>query len=112
MSSEVPVTLIPGDGIGPEVSEATLRVVEASGVRIAWERVAAGAEVIPEYGTPVPEGVLESIRRNRVALKGPIATPVGEEPTTTYVVAPNPPLPSLGRTEPLFEPEFTTTRSG
>lgn len=77
MSSEVPVTLIPGDGIGPEVSEATVRVVEASGVQIAWERVAAGAEVIPEHGTPVPEGVLESIRRNRVALKGPITTPVG-----------------------------------
>lgn len=77
MSSEHRVTLIPGDGIGPEVSEATLRVVEASGVRIAWERVAAGAEVIPEHGTPVPEGVIESVRRNGVALKGPITTPVG-----------------------------------
>ena len=72
------VTLIPGDGIGPEVTEAAVRVVEAVGVPIDWERVEAGAEVIAKYGTPVPEGVLNSIRKNRVALKGPIGTPVGE----------------------------------
>jgi isocitrate dehydrogenase (NAD+) len=79
MSSESRrVTLIPGDGIGPEVSEAAVRVVEASGVALAWERVEAGAEVIAKHGTPVPEEVLNSIRRNGVALKGPITTPVGE----------------------------------
>jgi isocitrate dehydrogenase (NAD+) len=79
MSSEPRrVTLIPGDGIGPEVSEAAVRVVEASGVALDWERVQAGAEVIAEHGTPVPEAVLDSIRRNGVALKGPITTPVGK----------------------------------
>ena len=72
------VTLIPGDGIGPEVTDAALRVVEAVGAPIEWEPVEAGAEVIVKYGTAVPEGVLNSIRKNRVALKGPIGTPVGE----------------------------------
>jgi isocitrate dehydrogenase (NAD+) len=72
------VTLIPGDGIGPEVSEAALRVVAAAGAPIDWEPVEAGAELIAKYGTAVPEGVLNSIRKNRVALKGPIGTPVGE----------------------------------
>jgi len=72
------VTLIPGDGIGPEVTEAAVRVVEALGVPIEWERLEAGAEVIAKYGTAVPEGVLNSIRKNRVALKGPIGTPIGE----------------------------------
>ncbi len=71
-------TLIPGDGIGPEVTDAAVRVVEALGVPIEWERVEAGAEVIVKYGTAVPEGVLNSIRKNRVALKGPIGTPIGE----------------------------------
>jgi isocitrate dehydrogenase (NAD+) len=71
------VTLIPGDGIGPEVTEAAVRVVEAAGASIDWERVEAGAEVVAKYGTPVPEGVLHSIRINRVALKGPIGTPIG-----------------------------------
>jgi len=71
------VTLIPGDGIGPEVTEAAERVVAAAGVRIDWERVEAGAEVVAKYGTPVPDSVLDSIRRNKVALKGPITTPVG-----------------------------------
>ena len=79
MSSEPRrVTLIPGDGIGPEVSEAAVRVVEASGVALAWERVEAGAEVIAKFGTPLPDQVLNSVRRNGVALKGPITTPVGE----------------------------------
>lgn len=71
------VTLIEGDGIGPEVTGAALQVLEAAGVAIAWDRVEAGAEVVQKYGTPVPEGVLDSIRRHRVALKGPIGTPVG-----------------------------------
>jgi isocitrate dehydrogenase (NAD+) len=72
------VTLIPGDGIGPELAEATRRVLEASGVALEWEVVDAGEAVMAEYGTPLPDHVLESIRRNRVALKGPITTPVGE----------------------------------
>src|SRR5262245_44093098 len=72
------VTLIPGDGIGPEVTESAVRVVEAAGLAIVWERVEAGGEVIAKYGTPVPEPVLQSIRRHGVALKGPISTPVGE----------------------------------
>jgi isocitrate dehydrogenase (NAD+) len=71
------ITLIPGDGIGPEVTEAAVRVVAAAGVEIEWERVEAGAEVVAKYGSPVPDEVLNSIRRNRLALKGPIGTPVG-----------------------------------
>ncbi|MBW2243430.1 MAG: isocitrate/isopropylmalate dehydrogenase family protein [Deltaproteobacteria bacterium] len=70
-------TLIRGDGIGPEVTEAALQVLEAAGVAMEWDTVEAGAEVVQKYGTPVPEGVLDSIRRTRVALKGPIGTPVG-----------------------------------
>jgi isocitrate dehydrogenase (NAD+) len=72
------VTLIPGDGIGPELAEATRRVLDASGVAFEWEVVEAGEATIAEYGTPLPEHVLESIRRNKIALKGPITTPVGE----------------------------------
>ncbi len=71
------ITLIPGDGIGPEISEAMRRVVEATGVEIEWEKVEAGADVMEKYGTPLPEHVLESIRKNKVAIKGPITTPVG-----------------------------------
>ncbi len=72
------VTLIPGDGIGPELAEATRRVLDASGVRFEWEVVDAGEAVMAREGTPLPEHVLESIRRNGVGLKGPITTPVGE----------------------------------
>lgn len=71
------VTLIPGDGVGPEITQAMRRVVEATGVSIEWEVVQAGVNVMDEYGTPLPEHVLESIRRNKVAIKGPITTPVG-----------------------------------
>ena len=71
------VTLIPGDGVGPELSEATRRVLEATGVGFDWDVQHAGADVMDEYGTPLPEPVLESIRRNGVAIKGPITTPVG-----------------------------------
>ncbi len=72
-----PVTLIPGDGIGPELAEAARRVLDASGVAFEWEVVDAGEAVMARYGTPLPDHVLESIRRNRVALKGPITTPIG-----------------------------------
>ena len=72
------ITLIAGDGIGPEVSQAAVRVVEAAGVRVAWERVTAGAAAIDEGShTPLPDRVLESIGRTRVALKGPVTTPIG-----------------------------------
>src|SRR4051812_40212363 len=72
------VTLIPGDGIGPELAEATRRVLDASGVAFDWEVLDAGEAVMTQYGTPLPDHVLESIKRNRVAIKGPITTPVGE----------------------------------
>jgi isocitrate dehydrogenase (NAD+) len=71
------VVLIPGDGIGPEVTDAACKVVAAAGAEIDWERVEAGADVVAKYGQPVPETVLHAIRRAGVALKGPIGTPVG-----------------------------------
>jgi len=71
------VTLIPGDGIGPEIVEATRRVVEGSGAEIEWIVRDAGQDVMAEYGTPLPENVLESIKQTGVALKGPVTTPVG-----------------------------------
>lgn len=71
------ITLIPGDGTGPELTEAGRRVIDATGVKIDWEVVDAGVDVMEKYGTPLPESVLESIRRNKVALKGPITTPIG-----------------------------------
>jgi isocitrate dehydrogenase (NAD+) len=72
------VTLIPGDGIGPELADAAVTVLSATGIEFDWERVDAGESQIAEHGTPLPESVLDSIRRNRVALKGPITTPIGE----------------------------------
>ena len=71
------VTLIPGDGVGPEIVEACRRVIDASGAEIEWIMMEAGADVMDKYGTPLPEPVLDSIRENKVALKGPITTPVG-----------------------------------
>jgi isocitrate dehydrogenase (NAD+) len=71
------VTLIPGDGIGPDVTGSVREVFDALGVDIEWEIVKAGEGVMEEEGTPLPEKVLESIRRNRIALKGPLTTPVG-----------------------------------
>src|SRR5499425_236208 len=71
------VTLIPGDGIGPEVSAAVLRIIEASGVEIDWERFIVGGHAQDLAGSSLPDEVLDSVRRNRVALKGPVATPVG-----------------------------------
>ncbi len=71
------VTLIPGDGTGPEVTDSVKEVIEALGVDIEWEIAEAGETVMEEEGTPLPESVLESIRRNKVGLKGPLTTPVG-----------------------------------
>lgn len=72
------VTLIPGDGIGPEVTEAAVRVIEAAGVAIEWDRHEAGITAIQEHGVSVPDTLMDSIRQNRVALKGPITTLVGK----------------------------------
>jgi len=72
------ITLIPGDGVGPEQTAAAKRVIEATGVDIEWEVHDAGIDVMDKYGTPLPAHVLESIRRNKVALKGPITTPIGK----------------------------------
>ncbi len=72
-----PVTLIPGDGIGPEVAAAAVRVLSATGIEFQWETVMAGAEAAGREGDPLPPKVLDSIRRNKVALKGPTATPIG-----------------------------------
>jgi isocitrate dehydrogenase (NAD+) len=72
------VTLIPGDGIGPEVVSATRCVIEATGVTINWEEINAGGEALKQYGTLLPDALIESIKRNRVALKGPITTQVAE----------------------------------
>lgn len=72
------VTLIPGDGIGSEVSKSMVRVVEATGIDINWEIVNAGLNVIEEYNTPLPDHVIESIKKNKIAIKGPITTPVGK----------------------------------
>lgn len=71
------VTLIPGDGIGPEITGAVVRIIEAAGVDIEWENFIAGAEALSRLGDPLPEPVLESIKRNKVALKGPLTTPIG-----------------------------------
>ncbi len=72
------VTLIPGDGIGPEVVEATMRMIEATGVDIEWEVRQAGSEAVEHYGDPMPPNLLASIAENKVALKGPVTTPVGK----------------------------------
>jgi len=72
------ITLIPGDGIGPEISEATKRCVDATGVKIDWEIVHAGVDIMEKEGTPLPQKVIDSVRKNKIALKGPITTPIGK----------------------------------
>jgi isocitrate dehydrogenase (NAD+) len=72
------ITLIPGDGIGPEITSSVVRIIEATGVAIEWDSYIAGAEALSRYGDPLPENVLESIRANKIALKGPLTTPVGK----------------------------------
>lgn len=71
------ITLIPGDGIGPEVTEAVVRILEATGVQFAWERYAAGAEAFEKFKTYIPDELYASIERTKVALKGPVTTPIG-----------------------------------
>jgi isocitrate dehydrogenase (NAD+) len=79
------ITLIPGDGIGPEVASNVVRIVEASGVDIKWETFFAGAQALEKFGTTLPQELLDSIKRNKVALKGPITTPVGKGFTSVNV---------------------------
>ena len=71
------VTLIPGDGIGPEITEATKRVLEATGVKFEWDVGIVGQKAQDKFGTPLPDNILESIKKNKVALKGPVTTPIG-----------------------------------
>jgi len=79
------ITLIPGDGIGPEVTRAVVRILAATGFKPEWERFSAGAEAVKEHGTTLPQALLDSVTRNKVALKGPIATPVGKGFTSVNV---------------------------
>jgi isocitrate dehydrogenase (NAD+) len=79
------ITLLPGDGIGPEITDAMTRVVEAAGVRVTWDRQLAGTRALEETGEVVPEALLESLRRNRVGIKGPITTPIGKGFTSANV---------------------------
>ncbi|MDQ3996470.1 MAG: isocitrate/isopropylmalate family dehydrogenase [Gemmatimonadota bacterium] len=72
------VTLIPGDGIGPSISAATVRIVDAAGADLAWDEQVAGMAGVAKYGDPIPDSTLDSIKRNRIALKGPLETPIGE----------------------------------
>ncbi|HEX6105824.1 MAG TPA: isocitrate/isopropylmalate dehydrogenase family protein [Gemmatimonadales bacterium] len=71
------VTLIPGDGIGPEITEQTVKILEATGLRFHWDEELAGMAAVEATGTPLPDATVESIRKNRIALKGPLTTPVG-----------------------------------
>ncbi|MDQ3800336.1 MAG: isocitrate dehydrogenase (NAD(+)) [Acidobacteriota bacterium] len=79
------ITLIPGDGIGPEIIAATVRIIEASGVDIEWETHILGAQALEKYGVTLPEAAIESIKRNRVALKAPLTTPIGKGFTSVNV---------------------------
>ena len=105
------ITLIPGDGIGPEVADATMRVIEAAGVSVEWDVHNAGAAVAETRGTTLPNEVLESIKRNKVALKGPIGTPIGKGFRSVNVTlrqtldlyANVRPIKSLPGVEPRFE---------
>ena len=79
------ITLIPGDGIGPEIVAATVRVIEATGVDIEWETQILGAQALEKYGSTLPDAAIEAMRRNKVSLKGPIMTPIGKGFTSVNV---------------------------
>lgn len=72
------ITLIPGDGIGPEISDAVTKIIEAAGVKINWDIQSAGADVAEKEGTPLPDRVIDSIKKNKIALKAPVTTPIGK----------------------------------
>lgn len=105
------VTMIPGDGIGREISQAMMEVVDASGASIEWEIVHAGEAVLDEVGELVPEAVYDSLEKNRVAIKGPITTPIGKGYRSVNVslrkkydlFANVRPIQSVGKTPSLFE---------
>ena len=78
MSMKHKITLIPGDGIGPEVTKPTLQIIKAAGVKVDWESHLAGAEALKKHKTTIPQALMDSFEKNRVALKGPVTTPVGE----------------------------------
>src|SRR5262245_66386422 len=79
------ITLIPGDGIGPEVTRAVVRILETAGFTPQWESFSAGAEAVKEHGTTLPQPLLDSIKRNKIALKGPITTTIGKGFTSVTV---------------------------
>ncbi len=79
------ITLIPGDGIGPEIVAATVRVIEAAGLDVTWESQILGAQALEKFGTTLPDSAIDSIKKNRVALKGPVMTPVGKGFTSVNV---------------------------
>ena len=93
------VTLIPGDGIGPEITDATVRILDAAGAKITWDRQLAGMAAVGAQGTPIPDATLESIARTKLALKGPLETPVGGGYRSCECRAP-PPLRSLREPPP------------
>ena len=101
-TQRIPITLVPGDGIGPEVTEAARRIVEASGAPIDWEEAEAGAEVFKK-GLPsgVPDETIASLSRTRVMLKGPLETPVGfgRRARTSPSASCSRPTPTSGRCE-------------
>lgn len=74
----VKITLIKGDGIGPEITDAVVKIIEAAGVKIDWDIQTAGADVIEKEGVPLPERVIESVKKNKIALKSPVTTPIGK----------------------------------
>ena len=112
------VTLIPGDGIGPEVTAAAQRVIAAAGVDIDWDVHHAGVEVERITGTPLPTSVLDSVRRNKVALKGPVGTPIGKGFKSVNVTlrqtldlyANVRPIKSLPCVEPRFDVDMVIVR--
>ncbi|HEX9543980.1 MAG TPA: isocitrate/isopropylmalate family dehydrogenase, partial [Pyrinomonadaceae bacterium] len=79
------ITLIPGDGIGPEVAASVVHIIEAAGAEIEWETHYAGAQAVEKFGETLPKELLDSIRRNKVALKGPVTTPIGKGFTSVNV---------------------------
>ncbi len=79
------ITLIPGDGIGPEIVAATVRILEATGISVEWETQILGAQALEKYGATLPDSAIESIKKNRVALKGPVMTPIGKGFTSVNV---------------------------
>ncbi len=110
------VTLILGDGVGPELAEATKMCIEATGVAINWDEQEAGVDVMAKLGTPMPDSVIESCRRTKVALKAPITTPVGTGfPQRERLSPPGPrPLrvrPAVQDLSPACGPTFRTRRS-